>query len=242
MVIKDILNKAYEAISENDTNKNYEACFSIIQIKKENIELLNHQQSIYLDIKHFIDNYIISASFRDFGYDNLDLNKIYFAINSENSIEAKYELINHTTRKLKLYYYDDLAEEIKLKKLKLKLELILKKKRITKYFEALLILTSFNLLSIFISLFILLLVILALMQNAFIEKFELYEFTYESFSKNDLLNQLLNVMAKPIGLAENFKIKSLNEISIILLILLKSLYLLIVSNYLYVKIKENFIK
>lgn len=242
MLIIEILNNAYNAISDSDTNKNYEAYFSIIQIKKENIELTDSQQSIYLDIKYFIDNYILSAGFRDYGYDNLDLDKIYFAINSENSIEAKYELINHTIRKLKFYSYDDLADEIKTKKLKLKLDLVLKQKHILKYFEALLILTSFNLLSIFISLFLLLLISLALMQNAFFEIFEFYEYTYEPFSKNHYINQLLNIIAKPIGLAENFKIITLNEISIILLIFLKLLYLLIVTNYLYEKMKENFIK
>ena len=58
--------------------------YTVIQIKKENPALQETGQSLYLDVKQFIEHYISCARVGniDFGYDQIDVHKITDAIDS----------------------------------------------------------------------------------------------------------------------------------------------------------------
>ena len=105
-----------------------------------------------------------------------------------------------------------------------------------------LIISSYNFFTILLSLFILSLFGLLIEQNSIFNCFGLFNFEYESFCKIEILNQFMNIVAKPLGLAENFKIIPLNVFAVFMLITFKCIYLGIVVNFMFAKIKDNLIR
>jgi hypothetical protein len=108
--------------------------------------------------------------------------------------------------------------------------------------KAIFIISSYNFFSIFLSLVVLALVGLLLEQDSIFKFFGIFEFVNERFSETKLLNQFLNIIAKPLGLAENFKIIPLNVFAVLVLIIFRCLYLALVVNFMFSKIKDNLIR
>jgi hypothetical protein len=61
-MIESILKSSYIEIEEKESKQKSEIYYSILQIKNENRELSDIQQSTYIDIKYFIINYINSVA------------------------------------------------------------------------------------------------------------------------------------------------------------------------------------
>ena len=79
--------------------------FTIIEIKRKFVDLQLVGQSLYLDVKLFINNYIRSKIDKDFGYDEFDRDKVLQAINIVN-LRAQYLLLGHLERLLGSLGYD----------------------------------------------------------------------------------------------------------------------------------------
>ncbi|SHJ20918.1 hypothetical protein [Flavobacterium terrae] len=233
-----ILNSAYQQINTDGNTIDSNVYFTIIQIKKDNPSLGNYEQSIYKDIKLFITAYLESTHQEDFGYDFIDLDKLHYAIDAEQTNRARYQLCYFCARALKSSNHEELAESILKRAKKFQILIEFEKKGFLNYWKALLILSAYNFFTIFLTIIFLSLFTLILVQDAPIEWFELFSFEYEQFSPNKLFNAFLNIWAKPFGLAENFKVIPLNVRGIIILILLKILYIVFIVNYLLEKTKE----
>ena len=242
MEVKDFLDNCYNNISNKEISIQSEIYYSIIQIKKENPDLCNYSQSIYIDIKKFIKNYFDSVEEKDHGYDFIDTKKIINSVEAEYVPSARLELYSFTIRLIKSKNQDELVDEINKKRILTKFEFILHKKSIFKYPEGVFLISSYNIFTIAISLFLLSLVGVIIVQEAPLKYFELFSFEYENFCKIDPVNQFLNIIAKPLGLADKFKIIPLNVSGVFLLITFKLIYLSIVVNFLYEKVKDNLIR
>lgn len=237
-VVENILKATYETV-KLDTHSKSDGYFTIIQIKSENTFFLDFEQNIYKDVKLFINEYIQSVQLEEHGYDSIDVNKILLAIDAVRGIRAKHQLCNFLLRALRGGNYDDLISIVEKRKRKYYFYLKLRERRVKSFLQAIFTLSSYSLLSIIITIFFLSLITLLLIQDAPIDTFALFSFKYENFCDNHIVNQFLNIWAKPFGLAEEFKIIPLNPFGIILLILLKMLYLIFIVNYLMEKAKEG---
>lgn len=242
MTIEELLENSYIGISEKETNQKSEIYYSILQIKNENRDFCDLEQSIYKDIKKFIINYIDCVEEKDFGYDFIDINKIINSIEIETSPNARIELYSFSVRLLKSKNHDELVDKLLKKRILSKFEHTLCDKSWYNGIKALLIISSYNFLTILLSLFVLSLFGLLIEQNSIFNCFELFNFEYESFCKTEILNQFLNIVAKPLGLAEKFKIIPLNIFAVFMLIIFKCIYLGIVVNFMFAKIKDNLIR
>lgn len=242
MDIKQIIESSYKEIEKSSEDQKSNLLFNIIQIKSENRQFEKINNSLYIDIKCFIECYINSLNNEDYGYDVVDLKKIEIAIKSEKSKSAKYELSEFCIRCLKSNNHESLVDKFKIKNLKFKFFSTLEKPGIINFFKSILILTSFNLLSLFITVSFLVSLTILLLHEAYIPCFELYQIKYDAFSTNLMINKLLNVIAKPFGIAENFKLIPQNEYAVLLLIFLKSLYLIFIGNFIIERFKEYLFK
>jgi hypothetical protein len=242
MPIENLIKDSYNDIKSKDTNLKSEIYFSIIQIKSENPDFVNIEQSMYKDIKLFILNYVNSVEKKDFGYDFIDIKKIITSIELETSSNAKYELYSFSIRLLKSKNHDNLIDELLKKRVLAKFELTLCEKKWYSWIKAILVISTYNFFSILLSLFFLSLIGMLLMQSCFIDAFGIFNFEFDVFSENQIINEFLNIIAKPLGLAENFKIIPKNAIATLLLIFFKCIYLLIAVNFMFEKIKDNLIR
>lgn len=242
MVIQSILEHSYSGLEDKLVQQKSEIYYSILQIKKENIEYKDVFQSIYIDVKCFVINYINSVEQKDFGYDFIDINKIINSIEVEDSANARFELYSFAIRLLKSMNHDELVEPLLKRRILSNFDLTISGKGVFNKIKALFIISTYNFFSIFMSLLLISLIGLLLEQDSMINCLGIFEFRYESFSNVKLLNQFLNIVAKPLGLAENFKIIPLNVFAVILLIIFKCLYLAIVVNFMFSKIKDNLIR
>jgi hypothetical protein len=135
-----------------------------------------------------------------------------------------------------------IIDELLKKRVLAKFELTLCEKKWYSWIKAILVISTYNFFSILLSLFFLSLIGMLLMQSCFIDAFGIFNFEFDVFSENQIINEFLNIIAKPLGLAENFKIIPKNAIATLLLIFFKCIYLLIAVNFMFEKIKDNLIR
>lgn len=101
MNIKKIILELYSTASSTNKSLSANSLFYIIQIKSENSEYVELQESLYVDIWKFICSYIESVEKKDYGYNLVNVSKIKKAIEFDPDFEEKVNLYNRTIRKLK---------------------------------------------------------------------------------------------------------------------------------------------
>lgn len=101
MDIEPIIEKAYSDSKSDNKSLAVASLFNIIQIKAENIEYLNKENSIYNDIRQFVFLYIDSVVDNDYGYNFISISKITEAIESNPDIEQRLDLYNKSIQELK---------------------------------------------------------------------------------------------------------------------------------------------
>ncbi|MBS7788052.1 hypothetical protein KIH23_12160 [Flavobacterium sp. CYK-55] len=239
MLEKQLIQATYSQLQNQtlDTNKS-QLYFTIIQIKKDNRFLENESQTLYKDVKCFILSYIHGSKQEDFGYDVIETKKINFAIKTVLSHSARYKLAVFCLSELKSCFYDDKVDEFKSDVNWYRLRMSIDRNGISKYWHGLLQFSGLNFWTISLTLIASISLCVLFLRDAIHPFFELYEFKFESFVKNDFANKFLNILAKPLGLAENFIIKPLNVYGLLILIFIKILYLIFIVNFLLERVKD----
>lgn len=100
--IKSHLDLFYNISSDRIAVSEVQAYYNIIAIKKQEPALANYHNSLYLDIKRFLLSYIETAEFLDYGYDEVNKEKVLKAI-SGIDIKAQMKLLRLTKRKVLMY-------------------------------------------------------------------------------------------------------------------------------------------
>lgn len=233
------IKKLYKKISSIN-NENYlkaNLYFSIIQIKKDNFDLNQFGNSIYIDSKMFIHFYINSIFERDIGYDVIDLKKIKKCINICENKDEQYQLSLNSYRLLKTKGFEEESRKIKkivnAKKTKLLNE---QHYYLGKYVKILLHLSTYNLCSILLVSFILFLISFIVLLPAPYKSWEIYSVTYQSFSDSFLINHFINLLSKIFAINNSFKIETYSIIGILSIVSIKVLYIIFIANYLYKKV------
>lgn len=116
MEIEKILKEQYSLLRRRNCKHNAQILYNIAKIKSE-YGVQNFHQPLYLDIKKFLKNYIISADNEDFGYDNTIFNRIMKIVNL-SSPKEKLSLL-HTIRRYYLmngYEINEVKRELNKQK------------------------------------------------------------------------------------------------------------------------------
>ncbi|MFK8299010.1 hypothetical protein ACI76O_11610 [Capnocytophaga cynodegmi] len=73
--IKEFLDEQYKLLENKGSKQRAQILFNVIKVKHK-YKITNYNQSLYLDIKSFLKDYISAAEYEDFGYDKPRLEKI----------------------------------------------------------------------------------------------------------------------------------------------------------------------
>jgi hypothetical protein len=77
--IKDMLESQYNLLKKYQYKENSQILFNLIRMK-ERTRMYSYRNTLYLDVKKFVDAYIRSVDTEDYGYDNIILKKIVEAV------------------------------------------------------------------------------------------------------------------------------------------------------------------
>ncbi len=98
---KDFIEQQYRILEDDKLPPRFklEVYYSLIQIKIEN-ESLFDQLTLRKDLKNFLSTYIESCEISQFGYDTIDLSKIFDVVESLGDDDIKYNFYKFGYRKL----------------------------------------------------------------------------------------------------------------------------------------------
>ena len=233
---KKILKELYNLIRQDDIHKTLESLFLIIQIKGENRSLIHYRQSIYLDIKRFIKVYIEVTEVKDYGYDKLDLKKIREAIGRNSNANERLQLSKYAYRQLFLTGRELELGEFKGFTNKCKTEALSKDQSFVGKWNLMAHLLSYNVYSIILMLISLFMVSYVIFLPAASETLEIFRLNYESYAENFYLNHFVNLLSLAFYINDGDLIVPQNWLGVIILAILKSIYVLVILNYLYQKL------
>ena len=96
--------------------------YTIIEVKQNYPELKDRKQSLYLDVKRFLYNYIENRKRKDYGYD-LYKKDLFISLikNNGSSLEQQYLLFNYLKRIFDGAYFDSEWIETEFLQIKLKI-------------------------------------------------------------------------------------------------------------------------
>lgn len=242
MPAKRILDQEYKKLKKKQSaTSRVNLLNTIIQIKTSNKELENHSQTLYQDIREFIEDSILAAQTSEFRYDYIRLNRFKDLIQVMD-LDWQIKLIEYYIRQLEQASFKD---ELKIL-YSLKYRILIKKAlqnwkqpkniiAIPIYFP---LINTRNMVITFliIGLFCML-VLLPAPHNSLM--WLNYDLTYEKISSNFILNHSLNVISHILGIDSDFKLRAQNSISQLALIAGKIVASLYLGSILYNKLIEQ---
>lgn len=241
MTAKDHLINLYSQIRKTKTyNDKGMFSHSVIEIKKDNEELLYYNQSIYQDIKRFITGQVITIEKRDYGYDVLNIQKIIKSITYLSKLEEQYALFHYTYRILKNNQFEKEAELVISKMKRIKLKLILEKENSKiKYIKFLWFLISYSWVAALIMIF-------SLFTTFYFITFPVMKDDYLAFIIKEThyidcypINHLYNIIAYLLGMSNSDFLTPINWKGISILLFSKALYITYITGFLYKTITDQ---
>jgi hypothetical protein len=198
----------------------------------------SYKEEIYVDIKDFINYYIKALDERKYQYDVLNHEKIFYYLEKVELLK-RINLLNYLIRNLKLNGYEDSIPESEklLKKSELLCSLTAFKRK--NIFKVLYLITTYNVWTVLLSFFVLFAISALLLLPAPSWSTALVTVEYHQYSSNFRFNHLLNVMAGPFDISDQFKVLPLNWGGFLLCISGKILFLTIIFNVLAKHLEEK---
>ena len=208
--------------------------YNLIILKYEH----GHRESIYINVKEFIELEVQLIKSAQYGYDSINREKLSNILNFlryEEQISAIKFALSVLKKELPEMDKDWLYNKREITEVKM----IFSKRKFEEYPKALLLYTGIsikNLLIVFITLFTL---VYCIFLPAQFSCFHLFSITYEYYSPIFYLNHLFNVITLFCGFDNNFKIQPLNGIGIFILAFGKIAFILLIVNFIYRKISDK---
>ena len=231
-MIPSLLDAEYEKIAECDSAYvRTQIAFTIINIKIDNPKLVRHVRPLYDDIKSFIADYIKSIDSLTYGYDVLDVDKIFFAIEALPGKEG-IALHNHLIRLLKNSGFENEYHEALKNRNKLRLRDTWKTAPHWYVFRWILFHSSKSFGSLVLSVLAFLLLIALVLLPTKIEALQLFKIEYQPFSDYFLLNHTLNLVCHALEIGDGISIVPLNSFALFVFIIGKIALIIIVGNFL----------
>lgn len=243
--ITDILDRQYDILDQKNiegkklTDKNkLNIINTIISIKRENIDLMNHNLNYSVDVKKYMNVLCSLEETTPVNYDNIKITQFEQVLEVLN-FRDRISLLNYFLRQLRNHNFED--EIIKCQKLKTRITF---KHRIKKWYNpknAFLLIADFptySLVLLMTSILFIFIIYFVFTLPAIAPIFIFYKVEYSKFSDSFLLNHLLNTISGILQLDTDFRVKPINYKGIILSIVAKIAFFMIVTNYLLSKFIE----
>lgn len=229
--IKVILSAAYDAVnSTNDFSTKANLYFSIIQTKSIS-GIFDYREELYVDIKYFIHNYILSIkdTQKKLGYDSLDVIKIRQAICMISSSKVQVRLFEFACLEFDkeglIKYSSELRHYSKL----IFIKALWNGNGILTKLKAFLSLLFYNIWSS-IGVFILIFLISYFITLPLSSKDAAWFYiSYDDYSSNLYFNHFLNMVGDVLSINDNTFCKPTGIIGILAIITYKAVVLLIVG-------------
>lgn len=190
--IESFLQNEYNKIERYKYKKNAEILFNIICVKNK-FGKSDYYNSMYIDVKKFVLNYINAADKLDYGYDEIKLEKVEKAC---CGLEKKEKLsVLYTTLRLlymRGYELDDIQKIITDLKCSIA-------KEDKKYFLYLRLLLSSNIWWLLFAYLVYVLVVFIILLPAPFSFMEMYNIELKTYSSNSLYNHVMNTLATLTG-------------------------------------------
>ncbi len=235
------LQNLYNSLSTlGDRVSKFSVLYQIIEFKGMNESERNVSNSLYIDIKTFLDLYLRDDIALDVGYDMIEASKICYVIEVEGTTSTeRFNLYQFASRKLSNSSYEDLAELCKSKaKKNYTLKLWNERYTFGKYLKLLLHISSYSLSSVFLSSFVLF-VIISILLLPIDSGLTVVRIEYDNYSCNRFFNHCLNVAGYLFGITSGFKAIAINGFGVVLLVLIRISIFLLIGNYLHNRIIEK---
>ena len=185
--IESILDTLYAKIHRYHYQDNAGTLLNIITLKAR-YGISDYHQTMYVDAKYFITNYIQSINNSDYGYDSINVSKIIRSIeNLDNN--KKISLLYYTKRVLNSKGYGDEISEIDEKIGQIKINTAIKNRE---YFKAFRIWISQSIKALLLTLFAYSIITTIIMLPAPLSWMEIFRVHCKTLSSNGLINCFLN--------------------------------------------------
>lgn len=206
--------------------------YNIIQIKAQDAgsSVRNYNQTLYLDIKHFLRFYLDSVDGLAYGYDAIDTAKI-FALYKHLRAQESMALNSYAIRLLKSSGFDREASQCKRQINQLKFLKAQQEQELTMFLAFLLYKASASFKSIMVSGLVLLVVFTLLLLPAPQWMPAIFTIQYDDYNTNFLINHVLNLLAGSVGIGEHFKISALNAWGLIMMVIGKIIIVVLIGNF-----------
>lgn len=239
---KIYLDRLYQSIEGcSDAVALCSAYSDILQIKHDNSDLETHKNSIYVDIKCFLEEYVtmIGHEKREYGYDSIDQNKVEKFISFCPDVNQRIALFRHAYKQLSSRGFDLEADYFNDKFVTGSAILQIKHGDLLQKLHGVVSLTINNLwICLFVVAVVFVLHYIILMPCSTDDR-AVFEISYSSYSDNFYVNHLLNLLSDLFGINGTLFCKPLGVIGMIINICLKLFYLIFVGGVLTDVIKKN---
>lgn len=207
----------------------------IIDIKRNNLQIINSKNSLYLDVKNFIFVYLHNKRIKDFGYEDYDSELIRdYIMNSNFNDGQKFKLLLYTRNLLSSlsYEYDWLEKHLK----RVRLNLAFKNHK----FKWILLLSSWSPLTLIISILIIFIFECLFLLPAPAPWMSVCTIIPVHYSDCSFFNHILNVVSLHFDCIENSAKVEFHSWGIVGLVFGNLLYIIICVNFLFKNLFSNF--
>ncbi|MGL5563116.1 MAG: hypothetical protein ACRDCN_10920 [Tannerellaceae bacterium] len=236
---EDILTDLYDKIKTSSAENSANYFYYIIQVKTQHPNLKNYEQTLYIDIKFFINNYIISINKRDFGYDVINMNKIKSAIDKVSDSNQKVSLYIHTHKSLKNNHFEDDAETAIKDIRKMKLKVLKEQNTNWKWLLIFGHLISYNIIAVGSILLISFIISYIIFLPASSDKFAIISLKYINLHDNFHINHFFNLLHYLFNISDKVQINPISWHGVLLVSTMKLFYSACIVNYLYQIVLER---
>jgi hypothetical protein len=233
---RQYLVNAYDKLSKSHLREeSIQLLAVVIDIKLDNTSIQDVRNSLYLDIKRFISFYIRSKRVKDFGYEQIGTERLKEYLRCPClSVEQQISLLTLTENLLNKSGYDSSWITPIIRKTRLKYAF---KKNKVKYA---LLLSSWNIWSIFISILFMFFMECIVLLPAPFQWMVICDFEKQQICENETLNHLLNVITLHFDCVSNSASISFTSCGLIVLVVWSLLYMVVGVNFLFKNLFANF--
>ena len=230
--LTDIVSEEEKKLNASkDANEKVNILYNLIVCKHKSLN-----QSIYIDIKHFINSYIEAAKKNDFGYDSFCIPKVLKVIDFLDC-NKRIALLNYLLSTLSREFPEIDVDWVHNSISKAKIDEIITEKNYKQFPKAFLLYSSLKIHTLLITLFLFFVLIFVILLPAPFSFMELFKLEYSDYSSNFILNHLFNVMMLFSGIDDS--ITALNGVGVILYVIAKISFVLLIVNFVYKRISDK---
>lgn len=186
------IKEQYKSLRKDKHKHNYQILYNLIAAKVK-FQLCDIQQSLYLDVKQFIECYITSADTQDYGYDEVLLVRIMDVV---HHLEPKQKVsIMYSTKRMfyiRGYEVENITEIIN------RLEMIVAWKE-KHYRKAIRLWMCSSLTALLLTLLLYVIIISCVMLPAPLECMEFFDISLKNYTASPFWNHLMNSIAVMTG-------------------------------------------